>query len=60
MKTIRIHLEDLSYVDYAASDDQIEEFRSWLRFANQTDTFHLAVLDQKVMRKDIATIETLR
>ena len=56
MKTIRIHLEDLSYVDYAASDDQIEEFRSWLRFANQTDTFHLAGLDQKVMRKDIATI----
>ena len=59
MKTIRIHLEDISYVDYAASDDQIDEFRSWLRFANQTDTFHLAGSDREVMRKDIATIETI-
>ncbi len=60
MKTIRIHLEDLSFVDFVASDSQIEEFHNWLRFANLNDNYDFPGTDQVVKRRDIATVELIK
>ena len=59
MKTIRIHFEDLSYVDFWASDEPIEEFHNWLRFANLNDNYDLPGTNQVVKRRDIAKIECI-
>ena len=60
MKTIRIHFEDLSYVDFWASDGQIEDFHNWLRFANLNDNYDLPGTNQVVKRRDIAKIEYIK
>ena len=59
MKTIRIHLEDHSYIDFWASDSQIDDFYNWLRFANLNDNYDLPGTNQVVKSRDIATIEVI-
>ena len=59
MKTIRIHFGDLSYVDSEASDEEIEDFHNWLRFANLNDNYDLPGTNQVVKRRDIAKIECI-
>ena len=60
MKTIRIHLEDLSFVVFMASDSQIEEFHNWIRFANLNDNYAFPGTEQEVKRRDIATVELIK
>ena len=60
VKTIRIHLEDLSYIDFWASDSQIEDFHNWLRFANLNEYDDLPGTNQAVKRRDIATVELVK
>ncbi len=60
MKTIRIHFEDLSYVDYWASDSQIEDFQNWLRFANLNDNYDFPGTNQVLKRRDVATVEIIK
>ncbi len=59
MKTIRIHFEDLSCIDFFASESQMEEFQGWLRFAGQDDVFTMPGTEQKIRRRDIARIEEI-
>ena len=60
MKTVRIHLEDLSSKDFWASDGQIEDFHNWLRFANLNEYYDLPGTNQAVKRRDIATVELVK
>ena len=53
MQTIRITFQDLSYIDVQLSDDQLEDFRQWLRFAHQNDIFTIPGVDKEIRRKDI-------
>ena len=59
MKTIRIHFEDLSTIDFFATERQIENFQGWLRFAGQDDVFALPGNGQKIRRREIVRIETV-
>ena len=59
MKTIRIHLEDHSYIDFWASGSQIDDFHNWLRFANLNDNYDLPGTNQEVKRRNIETIEVI-
>ena len=53
-------MEDLSYVDFGASDSQIEDFHNWLRFANLNEYYDLPGTNQAVKRRDIATVELVK
>ena len=59
MQTIRIHFEDLTYLDIQVSDSQAEEFHQWLRFASRNDTYSVPGTDREIMRKDIARTEVV-
>ena len=59
MQTTRIHFEDSSFIDMRVSDNQTDEFRRWLRFANRNDTFTVPGLKRVIRRKDIARTEYL-
>ncbi len=59
MKTIRIHFEDLSTIDFFATERQMEDFQGWLRFAGQDDVFALPGSGQNIRRREIVRIETV-
>ena len=59
MKTIRIHFEDLSTIDFFATERQKGDFQGWLRFAGQDDVFALPGSGQKIRRREIVRIETV-
>ena len=59
MQTVRIHMDDASCADVRISDIQFDEFRRWLRFANQRDEFNMPGVAQKLKRKSIAWTEVL-
>ncbi len=58
MKTTRIHFEDLSCIDFFATESQMAEFKVWLRFAGQDEMFTLPGTEQKIRRRDITRIES--
>lgn len=59
MQTIRIHFQDLSFIDAELSDAQAEEFNSWMRFANMNWTYPLPGTEKEIMRKDISRTEII-
>ena len=59
MKKIRIHFEDLSTIDFFATERQKGDFQGWLRFAGQDDVFALPGSGQKIRRREIVRIETV-
>lgn len=59
MKTIRIYLQDLSFIDAQFSDSEAEEFEKWLRFANQKWTYSLPEGKKEIKRKDISRTEII-
>ena len=59
MQTIRIHFQDSTSIDVLFSDSQEEEFRQWLRFANQNEAFSIAGEECEIIRKNIAWTETV-
>lgn len=60
MHTIRILFEDLSHLDVQMSDEQLEDFHEWLRFANQNDVYTVSGTNQKITRGNIARTENIR
>ncbi|MBO6094347.1 MAG: hypothetical protein J6P40_12160 [Oscillospiraceae bacterium] len=59
MQTLRIHFQDLSFIDAQLSDAQVEEFKQWLRFANQNWTYSIQGDDKEIKRNDISRIELI-
>ena len=54
MKKIRIHFQDLSFIDVELSDSQAEELSGWMRFANKNWTYSLPGEEKEILRKDIS------
>ena len=59
MQTIRITFQDLTFIDAQFSDAQAEEFKRWLRFANQSWTYTIPGEENEIIRKDVSRIERL-
>ncbi|MBR4473991.1 MAG: hypothetical protein IKS55_10185 [Oscillospiraceae bacterium] len=60
MQKIRIHLQDLSFIDTEMPDSQAEEFIGWMRFAQMNWTYTIPGTDKKILRKDISRTEIIR
>lgn len=54
MTDLKIIFSDASEKDLRISDLQADEFKRWLRFANQRDEFILPSLPLAIKRKSIA------
>ena len=59
MQTIRIHFQDLSFIDVRLSETQTEEFERWMRFANRSWTYSIPGQDKEIKRKDISRTEKI-
>ncbi|MBR4474289.1 MAG: hypothetical protein IKS55_11710 [Oscillospiraceae bacterium] len=59
MQTIRIHFQDLSFIDVRLSETQTEEFERWMRFANQSWTYSIPGQEKEIKRKDISRTEKI-
>ena len=59
MQTIRIHFQDSTSIDVHFSDSQEEEFRQWLRFANQNEAFSIPGEEWEIIRKNVSWTEAV-
>ena len=59
MQKIRIHFQDLSFLDVELTETQAEEFGRWMRFANMNWTYSIPGQDREIQRKDVSRTEYL-